>query len=116
MLLGSFEIRHEVGDERAARTEADRPIGLTNIRHGREAPAAIESEPRAPRFEIATAEHARPIGPPRRARRPPRVQLVAISGDDQRVARRGAERDDDEAHATMLPGRRERLDLAAPLE
>jgi hypothetical protein len=40
------------------------------------------------------------------------VQLVTIRRDDQGIAWRGAERDDDQAHARMLTRGRKLLDAA----
>src|SRR5688572_1853393 len=116
MLGRGAAARQEVGDERAARGRRERPARLADIRDGREAAGTLEAEPGASGLKVPPAEHARRFGPPRGARRRPRVLLVAIRGDDQRIARCGTERDDDEAHAPMLPGRRERLDVPASLE
>jgi hypothetical protein len=108
ILRGRGAVGQEVCDQRAARPKRTRSLRIANVRDRGEAAALVDGEPSPACREIAAAQHLRRVRPPCGGQRRPRVLLVAIGGDEQRMARGRADPNDDQAHLDMLPGCGER--------
>src|SRR6185312_8810858 len=75
-----------------------RPLQLAEVGDYTEAPRAVEAQPRALRLQVAPGEHAgrrRPLGERRGGAR---VELVAVGGHHEAVARMRLPGEHQEAH------------------
>src|SRR5690606_36393099 len=77
-------------------------VRFAEIGHHREAAVPAHAQPGTARFQIAPAEHLRRIRPPVRGAGRALMELVAVTGKDQRIARMNLPGDGEQAHASIM--------------
>jgi len=78
----------EIADDETARAATPlRALGRTDIGQRREPPTGVDGEPGPARFQVASTDDVREILPSRGGRRRACMELVAVGGEHQAIAR-----------------------------